>query len=92
MIEWIIIGGIVFAMYIIIYKYEKKMDKLHEIVKENREKLDNHNNMINKNREHINENYEKIGTNRSRLDKQHSHIERMWVTFPKQKKDKEPVE
>jgi hypothetical protein len=41
------------AMYILIYKYERKIDKLHELIKENKEsigknhaRLDEHNNHI----------------------------------------------
>ena len=81
MLSWIIIVGLVIAMYIIIYKYEKKMNKIHEMVQENSDK-------INKNREHINENYEKTQNNHSRLEEHHSNIERMWVTIPKSKADK----
>lgn len=87
MIEWIIIVGLVVAMYIIIYKYEKKMDNIHKAVQKNKEKLDLHHDKITKNREHINENYEKIGTNHSKIDEQYSQIERMWITLPKDKKD-----
>jgi len=88
MIEWIVIGGIVIGMYLIIYKYEKKMDELHKLVQENKDKLDVHHTKISKNRKHINDNNDRIGTNHSRLDEHHSHIERMWVTIPKSK-DKE---
>ncbi len=88
MIEWIVIVGLVVAMYIIIYKYEKKMNNIHKTVQENKEKLELHCDKISKNREHINENYEKTCTNHSRLDEHYNHIERMWVTIPKQKESK----
>ena len=94
MIEWIIIVGIVIAMYIIIYKYEKKMDNLQKIVLENQSK-------ISKNREHIDDNYENITDNKEKISKNrkhiddnhgklkehHSHIDRMWITIPKRKED-----
>ena len=86
MMEWIIIITIVIAMYIIIYKYEKKMYALHKLVQENKENIDNHNEKITKNRKHIDDNNDRISTNHSRLEKHHSHIERMWVTIPKDKK------
>ena len=89
MIEWVIIIAIVCAMYIVIYKYEKKMDELHQLVKENKEKIDSHNEKITKNRKHIDDNNDRINTNHSRLEKHHSHIERMWITIPKNKIEKD---
>jgi len=76
MIEWVIIVGLAVAMYILIYKYEKKMDTLHNMVAENRKKLEDHDGKITKNREHIDHNH-------SRLNEHNSYIERMWVTLPK---------
>lgn len=87
MMEWIILLTIVIGMYIIIYKYEKKMEALHKLVQENKENINSNREKITKNRKHINDHNERITTNHSRLDKHHSHIERMWVTIP-EKKDK----
>ena len=78
--EWIVIVGLVVAMYIVIYKYEKKMDNIHKIVQENKEKLELHCDKITKNREHIDENYAKV--------KEHdNHIDQMWITIPKRKEE-----
>ncbi len=88
MLSWVIIVGLVVLMYIIIYKYEKKMNNLHQMVNENKEKLELHCDKISKNCEHIKENYEKTCTNHSRLDKHDNHIEQMWVTIPKRKDNK----
>jgi uncharacterized membrane protein len=74
MIEWIIIVGLAIAMYIIIYKYEKKMDKLHNMIEENKESIAHNHHRINKNHE--------------RLEEHHNFIERMWVTLPKDGEDK----
>ena len=71
MIEWFIIGGMAVAMYLLIYKYEKKMDRLHEMVEDNKSRIDT--------------NHEKITKNHSRLDEHHSHIERMWSLYQRQK-------
>lgn len=89
MIEWIILITIVVAMYIIIYKYEKKMDALHKLVQENKDNIHSNNEKITKNRKHINDNNERIVTNHSRLENHHSYIERMWVTIPESKKKQE---
>jgi len=90
--EWIILLTIVVGMYIIIYKYEKKMEALHKLVQENKDNINNNREKITKNRKHINDNNERIITNHSRLDKHHSHIERMWVTIPNAKETKESKE
>jgi hypothetical protein len=63
------------AMYIIIYKYEKKMDTLHDLIKENKESIE--------------KNHAKIQKNHSRLDEHNNHIEQMWVTIPKTKEDQD---
>jgi uncharacterized coiled-coil DUF342 family protein len=80
MIEWIIIVGLAVAMYIVIYKYEKKMDNLHKMVQENKQKLDEHHSRIEKN-------HEKITSNHERLNEHYNHIEQMWVTLPKSKSE-----
>jgi len=79
MIEWIIILGIVTTMYIVIYKYEKKMDALHKLILENKEKIEVNNTKITKNRKHIDDNH-------ARLEEHYNHIEKMWITIPKSSK------
>ncbi len=73
MIEWILIGGIAVAMYIIIYKYEKKMEIMQKAIDENKSRID--------------KNQDRIGKNHDRLDEHYNHIEKMWVASPKQKSD-----
>lgn len=80
-LEWIVIVGLAVAMYILIYKYEKRIESINKIAKENREKLEEHEKRIDKNREKIDSNYNVI--------KEHkNHIEKMWITIPK-KEDNE---
>lgn len=69
MIEWIIIGGLVVTLYIILYKYEKKMNKMQESINKNKEKIDN--------------NKDKIDKNHGRLDDHYNHFEKLWVSTPK---------
>lgn len=85
MMEWIIIVGLVIAMYIVIYKYEKKMDKLEQIVSENKSKIDYHCDKINEHDERINHNHERIDKNHCKLEEHDNHIEQMWITLPKSK-------
>jgi predicted Holliday junction resolvase-like endonuclease len=67
-IEWAIIVIIIVAMYIIIYKYEKKMDRLQKHIEENRSKIE--------------ENHSKIMKNHTRIDEHYNHLEKMWITIP----------
>ncbi len=76
MIEWVLIGGIAVAMYIIIYKYEKKMEIMQKAIDENKSRID-------ENHERIDQNHEKIGQNKDRLDEHYNHIEKMWVASPR---------
>jgi len=70
---WIVLVGMAIAMYVIIYRYEKKMDALHDKIKENKTSIE--------------ENHTKIRKNHSRLEEHNSFIERMWVTIPKSKEE-----
>ena len=75
-LSWIVLVGMAVAMYIIIYKYERRMEALDKQIREHQDKLDEHHGKISKNREHIDENFETIG-------KHDNHIQQMWVTIPK---------
>ena len=79
-LTWVVLVGMAVAMYIIIYRYEKRMEALHEQIKENRS-------IIEENRSIIEKNHEKIEKNHSKLKEHHNYIERMWVTIPKEKKE-----
>ena len=74
--EWIIICGIAVAMYIILYKYEKRMAKMQEIIDENREQIE-------KNNLKIKDNHQKITKNDGRLYEHYNHFEKLWVSHPK---------
>ena len=80
-VEWIIIGGLSVAVYILIYKYEKKMEKLQQMVKENRED-------ININRENIKKSSKEVKDNQGALKEHYNHIEKLWISVPKQKNTK----
>jgi uncharacterized membrane-anchored protein YhcB (DUF1043 family) len=86
-IEWIVIVGLVVGMYIIIYKYEKKMDKIHQMVEENKNRIDENRNKLDEHHERIDNNHQRIDKNHERLDEHNNHISQMWVTIPKKDKD-----
>ena len=68
MLEWIIIGGIVVVMYLVIYKYEKKMDAMQKLIDENKN--------------NISSNKDKISSNHERLDDHYNHLEKIWHASP----------
>ncbi len=72
MIEWIVMGGIVVSMYMIINKYEKKMEDLQK--------------KIDSNKDNIDKNHDKIKNNHGRLDEHYNHLEKLWVASPKVRK------
>jgi len=86
MLEWIVIGGVVVALYLVIYKYEKKMERMQKII-------DAHAEQIDKNQDKIKHHNKKIDKNVSRLDEHYNHLEKLWVAAPhkhtKSKKQKE---
>ena len=80
MIEWVLIGGFAIAMYVMLYRYEKKIEKMEQLIKDNKEKID-------KNHTKIKDHHERIDTNHERLDKHYNHLEKLWITNPKRKND-----
>jgi len=71
LITWIVLGGIAIAMYIIIYKYEKKMNKMQELIEANKEKLGEHHDRITTNHERSSKNHEKLGEHHDRITSNH---------------------
>ena len=53
MIQTIILVVAVVAMYIIIYKYEKKMEKMQELIDSNTSRIDDNHEKIKHNNNHI---------------------------------------
>jgi predicted Holliday junction resolvase-like endonuclease len=51
--EWVITIGLAIALYVVIYKYEKKMDHLHKLIEEHKQKIDTNQNKIEENYNHI---------------------------------------
>lgn len=71
LITWVVLGGISIAMYVIIYKYEKKMNKMQELIEANKEKLGEHHDRITKNHERSSKNHEKIDEHHDRITSNH---------------------
>lgn len=79
-LEWIIIVGIAIAMYIILYKYERRMEQMQKLIDKNKNK-------IHENKSKIDENHKRIQANHGRLDEHYNHIEKIWVSSPTHKKN-----
>lgn len=53
MLEWIVMGGLAVALYVVIYKYEKRIEQLEQRIDANKEN-------INANKEKLDEHYNHI--------------------------------
>ncbi len=76
MLEWIIILGMAVAMYIILYKYERRKERMQDLIDSNKENIDKNYHKIKKHRDKIQENH-------GRLDEHYNHFEKLWVSSPK---------
>jgi len=61
-LQWIVIGVLVYVIYYLINKYERRVDELTRLIELNREE-------INKNKENIAKNKEKLDLNQEIIEK-----------------------
>ena len=61
-LQWIVIGVLVYVIYYLINKYERRVDELTRLIGLNREE-------INKNKENIAKNKEKLDLNQEIIEK-----------------------
>lgn len=59
-LQWIVIGVLVYAIYYLINKYEQRVDELTRLIELNREE-------INKNKQNIKKNAENVSSNREKI-------------------------
>lgn len=59
-LQWIVIGVLVYIIYYLINKYERRVDELTRLIELNREEINKNKNNIQKNAEGVNANKEKI--------------------------------
>ncbi len=60
MLQWIIVAVLVYAIYYLVNKYEKKIDSLNELIELNRSEILTNKELIEKNKKLIEENKKKI--------------------------------
>ena len=69
-LQWIVIGALIYAIYYLINKYERRVDELTRLIELNREE-------IARNKENIKKNAEGVSKNRERLDLNQAIIEKL---------------
>jgi len=67
-LQWVTIGGLVYVIYFLINKYERRVDELTRLIELNREEILN-------NRKNIEKNAQGVAENRSKIDQNKEGIE-----------------
>lgn len=68
-LQWIVIGVLVYVIYYIINKYEKRVNELTRLIELNREEINKNKAKIEKNKENIEKNKEKLDLNQNIIEK-----------------------
>ena len=76
-LQWIAIGALVYAIYYLNNKYERRVDELTRLIELNREEIARNRENIKKNAEGVAQNAEGVSKNRERLDLNQAIIEKL---------------
>ena len=68
-LQWIVIGILVYVIYYVINKYEQRVDELTRLIELNREEINKNRASIEKNKENIAKNRETIELNQNIIEK-----------------------
>lgn len=68
-LQWIVIGVLVYAIYYLINKYERRVDELTRLIELNREEITKNKQGIEKNKDNIAKNKEGIELNQTIIEK-----------------------
>jgi len=68
MLQWIVVAILVYVIYYLVNKYEKRINNLTEIVELNKSEITLNKELIEKNQSKIDTNHEKIQHNRKNID------------------------
>ena len=68
-LQWIVIGVLVYVIYYVINKYEKRVNELTRLIELNREEINKNKEKIEKNKENIEKNKEKLDLNQNIIEK-----------------------
>ncbi|QIR76397.1 hypothetical protein FA592_09180 [Sulfurospirillum diekertiae] len=76
-LQWIVIGVLVYTIYYIINKYERKVDELTRLIELNRDEIDKNKQDIAKNSEKIAKASEGVAKNKEKLELNQTIIEKL---------------
>ena len=68
-LQWIVIGVLVYVIYYLINKYEQRVDELTRLIELNREEITKNKQSIEQNKENIAKNKETIELNQTIIEK-----------------------
>ncbi len=68
MLQWILVAILVYVVYYLVNKYEKRLNDLTEIIELNKSEITTNKELIEKNRSKIDTNHEKIQHNKKKID------------------------
>lgn len=74
-LQWVIVGALVYVIYYLINKYERRVDELTRLIELNREEIINNKKKIETNAQSIEENRNKIETNAEGVSKNKEKLE-----------------
>jgi predicted Holliday junction resolvase-like endonuclease len=76
-LQWIVIGVLVYIIYYLINKYEQRVNELTRLIELNRHEINKNKENIAKNRESIVKNAEGVAQNKETLDLNQAIIEKL---------------
>ena len=76
-LQWIVIGVLVYAIYYLINKYEQRVNELTRLIELNREEINANKQSIEKNKEKIAKNSEGVAQNKENIELNQAIIEKL---------------
>ncbi len=68
MLQWILVAVLVYVVYYLVNKYEKKLNALNEMIELNKSEIYTNKELIEKNKSKIDTHHEKIQHNKKSID------------------------
>ena len=68
MLQWILVAVLIYVVYYLVNKYEKKLNALNEMIELNKSEITTNKELIEKNKSKIDTHHEKIQHNKKNID------------------------
>ncbi|NOX14862.1 MAG: hypothetical protein GXP61_02305 [Epsilonproteobacteria bacterium] len=68
MFQWLLVAVLVYVIYYLVNKYEKRLNSLTEMIELNKSEITTNQDLIHENKSKINTHHEKITKNREHID------------------------